>query len=76
MFSIVSPEARIAVDHPLRRIKAMADEILAGLTTTFEPGGRPSIPPARSRPRRRRQRATHLGSPVGSLRGTARVGQE
>src|SRR5580698_4656702 len=51
MFSIVSPENRIPVDHPLRRIKAMADEILAGLTKTFDAMystvGRPSIPPER-----------------------------
>ena len=51
MFSIVSPEQRIAPDHPLRRIKAMADEILAGLTQTFDAMysrvGRPSIPPER-----------------------------
>jgi hypothetical protein len=33
MFSFVSPERRVAPDHPLRRIKAMADEILGGLTT-------------------------------------------
>lgn len=51
MFSIVSPEARIPADHPLRRIKAMADEILRGLSTTFDAmysqTGRPSIPPER-----------------------------
>src|SRR6185437_16059434 len=51
MFSIVSPERRIPTDHPLRRIKAMADEILAGLTKTFDAMysavGRPSIPPER-----------------------------
>lgn len=51
MFSVVSPEQRIPMDHPLRRIKAMADEILAGLTKTFDAMysrvGRPSIPPER-----------------------------
>jgi len=51
MFSIISPERRVAADHPLRRIKAMADEILAGLTKTFDAMysavGRPSIPPER-----------------------------
>lgn len=51
MFSYVSPERRIPADHPLRRIKAMADEILAGLTSTFDAMyskvGRPSIPPER-----------------------------
>ena len=51
MFSVVSPERRIPADHPLRRIKAMADEILAGLSPTFDAMyssvGRPSIPPER-----------------------------
>jgi transposase len=51
MFSIVSPEHRIPADHPLRRIKAMADEILTGLSNTFDAMyssvGRPSIPPER-----------------------------
>jgi transposase len=51
MFSIVSPERRIPADHPLRRIKAMSDEILAGLSSTFDEMyssvGRPSIPPER-----------------------------
>jgi transposase len=39
------------VDHPLRRIKQMADEILSGLSSTFDAMyssiGRPSIPPER-----------------------------
>jgi transposase len=51
MFSVVSPERRIPADHPLRRIKAMADEILTGLSPTFDAMyssvGRPSIPPER-----------------------------
>lgn len=51
MFSVVSPERRIAADHPLRRMKAMADEILTGLSSTFDTmyskTGRPSIPPER-----------------------------
>jgi transposase len=51
MFSVVSPERRIPADHPLRRIKAMADEILADLSPTFDAMysnvGRPSIPPER-----------------------------
>jgi transposase len=51
MFSVVSPERRIPPDHPLRRIKAMADEILAALCLTFDAMysnvGRPSIPPER-----------------------------
>jgi len=51
MFSVISPERRIPADHPLRRIKAMADEILTGLSSTFDAMyskvGRPSIPPER-----------------------------
>ena len=51
MFSVVSPERRIPADHPLRRIKAMADEVLSGLSKTFDAMyssvGRPSIPPER-----------------------------
>jgi hypothetical protein len=51
MFSVVSPERRIAPDHPLRRIKAMADEVLGNLSSTFDAmyskTGRPSIPPER-----------------------------
>jgi hypothetical protein len=35
MFSVVSPERRIPADHPLRRIKTMADEVLNGLSKTF-----------------------------------------
>ena len=51
MFSIVSPEARVPRDHPLRPIKAMADGILASMSGTFSQMyskvGRPSIPPER-----------------------------
>lgn len=51
MFSVVSPERRVAADHPLRRVKQMADEILAGMSSTFDgmysEVGRPSIPPER-----------------------------
>jgi transposase len=51
MFSIVSPEARVPKDHPLRPIKAQAEDILKGLTRTFNrmysKTGRPSIPPER-----------------------------
>jgi transposase len=47
----VSPERRIPAEHPVRRIKAMADEILASLSPTFDAMysrvGRPSIPPER-----------------------------
>lgn len=51
MFSVVSPERRVAADHPLRRVKQMADAILAGMSSTFDgmysQVGRPSIPPER-----------------------------
>ncbi len=51
MFSVVSPERRIPAEHPLRRIKATADEILHSLSSTFDAmyskTGRPSIPPER-----------------------------
>ena len=40
MFSVVSAEKRVPADHPLRRIKAMADEILVGLFSTFDAEGR------------------------------------
>ena len=51
MFSLVSPEKRVPGGHPLRPIKVMADEILRGLSPTFDAMyssvGRPSIPPER-----------------------------
>jgi transposase len=51
MFSLISPERRVPADHPLRAIKAMADELLAKLSPTFDEMysgvGRPSIPPER-----------------------------
>lgn len=51
MFSVISPEKRIPAEHPLRRIKAMADAILADMSSTFDAmyskTGRPSIPPER-----------------------------
>jgi transposase len=51
MFSSLSPEARVPATHPLRPIKAMADQILRTLTPVFEAmysqTGRPSIPPER-----------------------------
>ena len=46
-----SLEDRISTDHPIRRIKALADEALARLHDTFAgmyaESGRPSIPPER-----------------------------
>ncbi len=51
MLSIVSPEQRVPQDHPLRKIKAMADKELARLSPVFDrmysAFGRPSIPPER-----------------------------
>ena len=51
MFSYFSPESRVPKEHPLRSIKAYADQLLRGLSGQFErmyaSGGRPSIPPER-----------------------------
>ena len=51
MFSVISPEKRVAADHPLRGIKRLVDGILADLSPTFDAMystvGRPSIPPER-----------------------------
>ena len=51
LFSYLSPEARVPATHPLRPIKAMADEVLQKLSPTLEAmysqTGRPSIPPER-----------------------------
>ena len=51
MLLMGSLEERIAGDHPIRRIKALADEALSRLHSTFEAmysqSGRPSIPPER-----------------------------
>ena len=49
MFSYISPEARVPVDHPLRAIRKMVNRALEGLTREFDamysPTGRPSIAP-------------------------------
>lgn len=49
LFSYVDPEERIPKDHPLREIRRLFREVLAGLTHTFgklyASEGRPSIPP-------------------------------
>jgi transposase len=49
LFSYVSCEARVPVDHPLRAIRAIVDEALEVLSPEFEAlyskVGRPSIPP-------------------------------
>ena len=49
MFSYVSAERRVPVDHPLRSIRAMVDVALNGLSRSFgqmyPDWGRPSIAP-------------------------------
>lgn len=49
MFSYVRLEERVPADHPLRAIRALADDALAGLNGRLEAlysgKGRPSIPP-------------------------------
>ena len=49
MYSYLSPEMRVRGDHPLRAIRAMADQALANMSERFDgmyaKTGRPSIPP-------------------------------
>ena len=49
MMTLTTPERRVPQDHPIRRIKALADAELARLSPVFETmyseRGRPSIPP-------------------------------
>ena len=49
LFSYVQLEDRVPAEHPLRPIRALADEVLSGLNARFESLysglGRPSIPP-------------------------------
>ena len=49
MWSYISPEQRVPLDHPLRPIRAMVDAILVELSpafgTLYSSVGRPSIPP-------------------------------
>jgi transposase len=49
MYSYISPEARVRADHPLRKIRVMADEALTNMSKRFDAMyshvGRPSIPP-------------------------------
>ena len=51
MFSYFSPETRVPKAHPLRSIKAYADQLLRGLSRQFaqmySSTGRPSIAPER-----------------------------
>jgi len=48
-FSYVSLEERVPADHPLRAIRRVVEEILAGMSKRFDSlyaeAGRPSIPP-------------------------------
>src|SRR5262245_40125540 len=49
MYSYLSPEERVRESHPLRKIRAMADEALKNMSERFDgmyaKTGRPSIPP-------------------------------
>jgi len=49
IFSYLSPEKRVRSDHPLRRIRAMVDEVLSKMSRRFDSMyakvGRPSIAP-------------------------------
>ena len=51
MLTLVTLDRRVPADHPLRRIKALADQALAALSPTFDEMyskvGRPSVPPER-----------------------------
>ena len=51
MLCLISPEARVPSEHPLRAIKQLADEALRTLSPVFDEmyaaAGRPSIPPER-----------------------------
>jgi transposase len=51
MLTLVTPEQRVKGDHPLRRVKPLADSALKDLSPTFQKmystTGRPSIPPER-----------------------------
>lgn len=51
MLSLVTPGHLVPADHPLRRVKQLADQALGELSPVFEamysPVGRPSIPPER-----------------------------
>ena len=51
LFSYVDLEIRVPASHPLRVIRRISDEVLAGMSGAFDaayaPLGRPSIPPER-----------------------------
>ena len=49
MFSFISLEERVPQEHPLRKLRAMVDALLATMNREFEAvyarSGRPSVPP-------------------------------
>src|SRR6476620_4175694 len=51
MFSYVSLEDRVPLEHPLRGIRQLVDQVLSGMTTDLDQRdsevGRPTIPPER-----------------------------
>src|SRR5260370_15936153 len=51
MLMVLNMEQRVAKEHPLRRIKQLAETVLQGLSASFDrmysATGRPSIPPER-----------------------------
>ena len=51
MLCLLSPESAVPKDHPIRRIKALADDVLRELSPLFDQMygavGRPSVPPER-----------------------------
>jgi len=51
MFHYFSPESRVPVEHPLRKVKKLADRALSAISveldTLYSETGRPSIPPER-----------------------------
>lgn len=51
MLSLQTPEQRVPKGHPLRRVKVLADQALAAMSSEFDAmyaaRGRPSIPPER-----------------------------
>ena len=51
MFHYFSPESRVPADHPLRRVKRLADRALGAISgeldALYSSTGRPSIPPER-----------------------------
>ena len=61
LFSYVSADARVPVDHPLRPVRTIVDEVLRRLSPEFDRlyvrWGRPSIAPGGRSPRRRLQAA-------------------